>query len=185
MSNSTASFVRKEMVAAQEPPVSQRGAVKWLRENLFSSPLNSALTILGLLAVFLIIRSALPWLLNGVWNANSLGECREIVEAKAGEGATGACWAMIRERWHQYLFGFYPQELFWRPTLAFGLLFVALAPVLYFGNARVNTLMTGIVGAITVLAIMGIGIAFPQLVAGHESATLAVVGAIVLFAVLV
>jgi general L-amino acid transport system permease protein len=44
----------------------------------------------------------------------------------------GACWAMIRERWHQFLFGFYPQDQYWRdPTLAFVLLFVAIAPVLF------------------------------------------------------
>ena len=68
----------------------------------------------------------MPWLLNSVWNASSLGECREI----AGP-AGGACWAVIKERWHQYLFGFYPQDAYWRPTLAFVLLFVALAPVLF------------------------------------------------------
>jgi general L-amino acid transport system permease protein len=73
----------------------------------------------------------LPWWLNGVWNASSLGECREIVAAAAGPDATGACWAMVRERWHQFLFGFYPQEQYWRPILAFVLLFVAIAPVLF------------------------------------------------------
>jgi general L-amino acid transport system permease protein len=38
---------------------------------------------------------------------------------------------MIRERWHQFLFGFYPQDQYWRPILAFVLLFVAIAPVLF------------------------------------------------------
>jgi general L-amino acid transport system permease protein len=38
---------------------------------------------------------------------------------------------MVRERWHQFLFGFYPQEQYWRPILAFVLLFVAIAPVLF------------------------------------------------------
>ena len=66
-----------------------------------------------------------------MWNANSLGECRQIIAERWGEGATGACWAMVKARWHQYIFGFYPQYLYWRPTLAFCLLFVALAPVLY------------------------------------------------------
>jgi general L-amino acid transport system permease protein len=38
---------------------------------------------------------------------------------------------MIRERWHPFLFGFYPADSYWRPTLAFVLLFVAIAPVLF------------------------------------------------------
>ena len=43
---------------------------------------------------------------------------------------------MIRERWKQFLFGFYPNTLYWRPTLAFVLMFVALAPVLFSGVPR-------------------------------------------------
>ena len=43
---------------------------------------------------------------------------------------------MIRERWKQFLFGFYPNTLYWRPTLAFVLMFVALAPMLFSGVPR-------------------------------------------------
>jgi general L-amino acid transport system permease protein len=38
---------------------------------------------------------------------------------------------VINERFNQFMFGFYPSELYWRPILAFVLLFVALAPVLF------------------------------------------------------
>jgi general L-amino acid transport system permease protein len=131
MSQTPAPFVRTAMLPAEAPPITEKGAVKWLRENLFSTPLNIALTLLGALMVFALLQGILPWLTNSVWNANSLAECRDIVTAPAGEGATGACWAMIRERWHQFLFGFYPQAEYWRPTLAFALMFVALAPVLF------------------------------------------------------
>lgn len=124
-------FVRSQMLPPQEPPAREAGAVKWLRENLFSGPLNSALTILGLAVIAWLALHIIPWLLHSVWNANSLGECRQIIAATWGEGATGACWAMVRERWHQYLFGFYPMDMYWRPTSAFVLMFVALAPVLY------------------------------------------------------
>ena len=51
-------------------------------------------------------------------------------QATWGEGASGACFAVIRERWKQFLFGFYPNTIYWRPTLAFVLLLVALAPML-------------------------------------------------------
>jgi general L-amino acid transport system permease protein len=125
------SYIRTEMLPQQAPPLGERGIVKWARENLFSGPVNSIATLIALYVAYLGISAILPWLLNGVWNAGSLAECREIITASAGEGASGACWALIRERWHQWLFGFYPQDQYWRPVLAFVLLFVAIAPVLF------------------------------------------------------
>ncbi len=93
-----------------------------------------------------ILKLALPWFLHGVWNANSLGECRAIIAANWGEGAHGACWAMIRERWNQFLFGFYPSAEYWRPVLALLLLFVALAPVLFDEMSRKLLAAAGVVG---------------------------------------
>jgi general L-amino acid transport system permease protein len=139
----TVGFTRNDMLPPLAPPVTERGAVKWMRENLFSTPLNVALTVLGGVIIYWLVISALPWWLNSVWNAGSLSECRQIVEANAGPGATGACWAMIRERWHQFLFGFYPPAEYWRPVTAFGLLFAALAPVLFAGQKRNLTIVLG------------------------------------------
>jgi general L-amino acid transport system permease protein len=127
----TAAFTRTEMLPAQEPPLTEQGAVKWLRENLFSGVLNTTLTVLGLILVWWIVASAWPWLRASVWTAQNLAECRSIIQATWGEGATGACWAVIRERWTQFVYGFYPNHLYWRPNLAFVLLFAALAPVLF------------------------------------------------------
>jgi general L-amino acid transport system permease protein len=124
-------FVRQGMLPPEAPPSGQVGAVRWARENLFSSVGNTIMTLVSLALVFWIVQQAWPWFARSVWNANSLTECREIIRARYGETATGACWAMLRERWHQYLFGFYPRELYWRPTLAFVLLIVAVAPVLF------------------------------------------------------
>jgi general L-amino acid transport system permease protein len=136
MTKSATPFVRQQMLPPTAPPMAASGPLRWMQENLFSSPLNVFLTIMGVVLLYLLMSGAAPWLMNSVWNANSLGECREIVIASAGEGATGACWAMVRERWHQFLFGFYPSDLYWRPTLALALLFVALAPVLFTGAPR-------------------------------------------------
>jgi general L-amino acid transport system permease protein len=146
-------FVRSEILPQQAPPLTERGAVKWLRENLFSSPFNAVLTLIGVTVVFLLVQASLPWLLNSVWTANSLKECREIVWASAGPEATGACWALIRERWHQFLFGFYPADLYWRPILALGLLLIALAPVLYYGLRKPNVVLVGTVAALTMIAL--------------------------------
>ncbi len=156
MTKPSINYVRTGMLPQEKPPASQVGAVKWARDNLFSGPLNSILTLISLFVVYWLVISSLPWLLNGVWHASSLPECRSIIEANAGPGASGACWALINERWHQFLFGFYPQDIYWRPVLAFGLMLVALAPVLYYGLRRTNMLIAGVIGVLTVLAVEGV-----------------------------
>ncbi|MDD8022213.1 MAG: amino acid ABC transporter permease [Paracoccaceae bacterium] len=130
-------FVREAMLPAKPAPVTQVGAVRWLRENLFAGPVNSALTLIGMFLVYTLVTHFYPWFRHSVWNANSMAECRAAVTASFGDGATGACWAMIRERWHQFIFGFYPPELYWRPIAVFVLLFVALAPILFTQLPRV------------------------------------------------
>ena len=129
-------FVRKDMLAAQEAPVSQIGAVRWARENLFSGWLNTLLTVVSAFIVYWLLSHIWPWFAHSVWNATSLTDCRQITAATWGEGASGACFAVIRERWQQFLFGFYPRDMYWRPTLAFILMFVALAPILFSGAPR-------------------------------------------------
>jgi general L-amino acid transport system permease protein len=125
------SYSRTEMLAPAAPPGSAVGALGWMRANLFSSWLNTILSLLALAAVWWLFAHIFPWFRHAVWDAGSLAQCREIIAERWGEGAGGACLAVIRERWKQFLFGFYPAELYWRPTLAFVLLFVALAPILF------------------------------------------------------
>lgn len=126
------SYVRTEMLPEREPPASTVGVIGWMRANLFSGVWNSALSVLSILAVFFILRGLLGWVISPTWNAASLAECREILHDLGRDGHYGgACWGVIRDRWIQLLFGFYPSELYWRPILAFVLLAVALAPVLF------------------------------------------------------
>ena len=47
-------FVRDTMLPEQPPPVSEAGAVKWVRENLFSNVLNSVLTIASIYVIYWI-----------------------------------------------------------------------------------------------------------------------------------
>ena len=125
------SYVRTQMVDAQKPPGAQTGALRWMRENLFSSWLNVILTVLALYAAYAILATIGPWFLRSVWTGNSLDECRATLATRYGEGTSGACFAVIAERWQQIIFGFYPKELYWRPTLTLGLMLVALWPVLF------------------------------------------------------
>ncbi len=153
----TVSFVRDSMLPPEPPPSRQSGVILWLRENLFSGPLNTILTLLGLAAVYYLVASAWPWLSHSVWHASSLKECRDIITASYGEGATGACWAMLNERWTQFIFGFYPNTLYWRPVLAFGLLFVALAPMLFAESLRIRRIVLGITSVLTLALILAAG----------------------------
>lgn len=152
--DSSASFMRKEMLPQLPPPQQEAGAVKWLHENLFSGPVNTALTVLGLLIVWFLFDHFYPWFAHSVWNASSLPECREIIAATWGEDASGACFAVIRERWNQYIFGFYPPELYWRPTLVFGLLFVALAPILFSVSRNIRRVVLLTASIVTLISMI-------------------------------
>ena len=43
----------------------------------------------------------------------------------------GACWTLIKERWYQYIFGFYPRDQVWRVVITAILFGLALAPILF------------------------------------------------------
>ena len=127
MAKNNASFVRHELIKEQVPPVSERGLVKWVRENLFSSPFNAIMTVLSLWVIYSIVAGSAPWFINGVWNANSVRECYDILD-----GVSGACFAVLKERFPQLIYGFkYPATEYWRPNITAILLLVALAPVLF------------------------------------------------------
>ncbi|MEE3072455.1 MAG: amino acid ABC transporter permease [Pseudomonadota bacterium] len=138
--HSQLAFVRKEMLAQKEPPVAEKGVVKWVRSNLFSSWSNSILTVIALYLIVQLILNAGPWFANGIWSTNSLAECREILQ-----GASGGCFSVLSERWNQLLFGIaYPDTQYWRPTLAFVLMLVAASPVLFSKLPRGMLAFTGI-----------------------------------------
>ena len=105
-------FLRK---ADLPPPVTTVGVMGWLRANLFSSPLNTVLTLAGLYLVYIALPAALDWLFV---EADWAGETREDC---AGEGA---CWVFVKARFGQFMYGFYPQAQRWRVDAGF-LIFIA------------------------------------------------------------
>lgn len=152
-------FVRTQMLPPAAPPSGAVGPSRWVRENLFSGPLNTTLTLLSLAAIWALATGIGPWFGNAVWNAGSLAECREILD-----GASGACLAVIRDRWHQLLFGFYPQDQYWRPTLALILMLGALAPMLFLSLPRRLLWGTALYPAVAFWLLWG-GSVWPPLVA--------------------
>jgi general L-amino acid transport system permease protein len=153
-------FVRDTMLPEQAPPAAEAGVIKWMRENLFKGWFNSILTIVSLYFIYQIVTGAFPWFANGIWSTSSLAECREVLD-----GATGACFSVLTERWNQLPFGFkYPSEGYWRPTLAFVFLIVALAPVLYPTAPRKMLVFTGLYPFIAFWLIWGGTILIPLMV---------------------
>jgi general L-amino acid transport system permease protein len=124
-------FVRVGIIPPQSPPKHQVAAISWLKENLFSSPLNIALTLGSIWFIWAVLDRVVPWLWFSVWDAASLTECREIMDERLGEGVRSACFAVIADRWQQLVFGFYPKEGYWRPPTALAVFLVAIAPVLF------------------------------------------------------
>ncbi len=160
-------FVRRTEIPPAPPPALEAGPVRWVRDNLFKGWANTVMTVLGLIAIYFLLRAILPWLLNGIWDAESIRDCREILE-----GATGGCFAVITERWNQLLFGRYPQDQYWRPILAFALVFVAAAPILFPALPRVMLWFTGLFPFLAYWLIWGGSILAPlgvlaALVAGY------------------
>lgn len=158
------SFVRTEMLPQAEPPLGQKGALKWMRENLFSSILNSVLTILTILAIYYVISHLFPWFRHSVWNAGSLSECREIRDATWGPDVPSACFGVIRDRWPQLMFGFYPNDAYWRPVLALVLFLVGILPILFTALPRKMLYFTAIVPFAMFALIWGGSIWWPVMV---------------------
>ena len=80
-------YVRSEMLPQKPAPASEVGVIGWVRSNLFSSWQNTLLTALGAYLIWYILSGLIPWVFNGVWFADSLTHCREIIRERYGEGA--------------------------------------------------------------------------------------------------
>ena len=168
MSNTTAqtvSYVRETMLAESSPPVTEMGTVKWMRENLFSSVMNTVLTVLSILVVYWAVSKIGPWFWNSVWDAGSLTECREVLAAKGMTGHDGACFGVIKDRWQQLIFGFYPSEYYWRPVLALLVFFVGITPVLFDSVPRKMLILTILTPFAMYLLLWGGAIWLPLMVA--------------------
>ena len=117
-------FVRKNEIPASPPPITEMGIIGWTKQNLFSSWWNSFLTLFSLYFIIMLVAEFLPWAWGGHWNTKSLRECLDL-------NPDVACFSVLTARWKQLLFGLYPAEEYWRPTLTFFLLILSIIPILF------------------------------------------------------
>jgi general L-amino acid transport system permease protein len=115
-------YVRKEEEPILAPPRGEVGAVKWLRTNLFSSTTNTVLTVLGVLFVLWVVPPLVRWaFIDAVWSGNNREAC-------IAPGA-GACWAFVKAKFAQFMYGRYPVDERWRVDLTGILLLIGLIPM--------------------------------------------------------
>ena len=116
---STATTTHDAVARRDQPPALVAGPLAWARANLFNSIWSSFVTLA--LAYFIIKFAVgfIDWaLIQSVWsvpmdpalNKPDPTACRE---AKG----TGACWAVIGDRYRFILFGRYPFEEQWRAAI--------------------------------------------------------------------
>ena len=109
------------------PPASTTGPLAWIKTNLFSSPLNTALTILSLWLLWTIVPPFINWVfLESIWDAADRKDCW----AQMPNPREGACWAFIIGSFEFFVYGWYPDTEKWRVNLSFIILIFAIVGVL-------------------------------------------------------
>ncbi|MBC3411193.1 MULTISPECIES: amino acid ABC transporter permease [Pseudomonas] len=102
------------------PPVKTVGVLAWMRANLFSSWVNTLLTLFALYLVWLIVPALVQWaFLDANWSGTTRADCTK----------DGACWVFVQQRFGQFMYGYYPSELRWRVDLTAWLGVIGAAPL--------------------------------------------------------
>jgi general L-amino acid transport system permease protein len=126
-------FVRRTKLEPQRPPATMSGAVGWLRENLLSTPLNIALTIIIALLLAWMIPGLVKFLLiDAVWTGADRDACREVVQNRE----IGACWPFVWERLPYFIYGSYPIPQRWRVDVFFAMLAIGVVWLLWLNAPR-------------------------------------------------
>lgn len=105
------------------PPVTETGIIGWARQNLFSTPTNTILTLIGIWIAYKAITGLLSWaIFNATWEGLDGSAC-------TWDGA-GACWPFISAKFSQFMYGRYPLPDRWRVDLTYVLAIAGLVPLM-------------------------------------------------------
>jgi len=96
-------------------------AVRWARAKLFNTWLNTVVTLIFAYLIIKMVIGVVTWgVINAVWTVP--GTNTQACRALSG---SGACWALIHEKFRFIMFGTYPYDEHWRPALVI-VIFLAL-----------------------------------------------------------
>lgn len=90
------------MIPSRPPPVSERGAIAWLRRNLFRGPTNTVVSLLVGSVLGLALVNLVRWML------------------------VGASWQPVWDNMKLLAVYRYPVDLLWRPLIAMGVLLLLM-----------------------------------------------------------
>lgn len=126
------SYVRREMVPETAAPISSVGVVHWLRVNLFSNWMNTALTLLTAYFIYVVVPPLISFgLIDAVWTGTDRAACSTIAQGGVKpDGWFGACWAYVGANFNQFIYGVYPDDQQWRVNIVFVMFFGSLIPML-------------------------------------------------------
>ena len=106
-----------------KPPVTQVGAIGWVRTNLFKGWFNSILTLITVYFLWVIIPPLIRWtFIDSLWFSTG-AECQK---------SDGACWSIIPANIRFIIFGFFPYDQQWRPFVAM----ILLVSLLFYSRNR-------------------------------------------------
>lgn len=134
----------------RSPPALERGLFRWLRQNLFNTIGNGALTLLAAWALFVTVPGLIRWaIIDAIWWTDDPKICRE---------AAGACWAVIAEKHRVMLFGTFPYDQHWRGVLAIAIIVgLAIASAFkYFWSYRLFAAWLAATALVLILMLGGI-----------------------------
>ena len=101
----------------KKTPISQDNILTWFKKNLFSTISNVALTLVIIWLLFLTLPPLFNWLIfEANFSGNSASQCV----------TDGACWPYIYDKFNLFIYGFYPEDSYWRVHLT---LFIALISI--------------------------------------------------------
>ncbi len=134
------------------PPALEKGIGGWIYKNLFSSPGNAVLTLLGAALLLWAVPPVVRWALL---DANWIGQSRSACDPLSADAPTGACWVFIKVRLGLFVYGFYPDPERWRVNIIFVVGALALWPLLaptLFKHSRVQVVYS--IAAVAVVLIL-------------------------------
>jgi general L-amino acid transport system permease protein len=126
-------FVSREKLEALPPPNLARGPIAWVRANLFSGPLNTILTLVGVYLLYVAVPPLMRFLfINAVWTGSDRAACREDTVGHP----VGACWAFVWDKLNYFTYGSYPASERWRVDVFFVLLAIGVVWLLWLRAPR-------------------------------------------------
>lgn len=115
--SSSQAWVRTKDAERLPPPPNTTGVIGWLLQNLFNTPLNAVLTIVGFAFIAWMGWGVFDWaIIRGVFTGENRDAC---VAGQATAAELGACWPYVGAKFHQFIYGFYPFDQRWRVNICF------------------------------------------------------------------